>query len=204
MKKSTTALLAVLVAACVAAPIRAADPQPSDAEMTAKMMEMGKPNENHQLLASLAGDWTNEIKMWMAPGQPPIVSTGTCTRKPVLGGRFFRAEYRSTMQMPGPDGKMQSMPFTGASLEGYDNAKKKFVSTWADSMGTGIMLSEGTYDPATKTFHYTAEMEPMPGMKIKVRQLIQVIDKNHHRFEFYENRGGQEVKTVEIAYTRAK
>lgn len=99
---------------------------------------------------------------------------------------------------------MQWMPFTGASLEGYDNAKKKFISTWADSMGTGIMMSEGTYDPATKTFTYTAEMQMLPGMTRKVREVVKVIDKDHHTFEFYEDRGGKEVKTMEIAYTRAK
>ena len=29
-------------------------------------------------------------------------------------------------------------------------------------------------------------------------------DKNHHTFEWYENRGGQEMKTLEIDYTRKK
>ena len=35
-------------------------------------------------------------------------------------------------------------------------------------MGTGIMMSEGDYDPATKTFTYTGEFRRMmPGMKQK-------------------------------------
>ncbi len=205
MKTPKTALtLAILATALFAPQLRAEDAQPNEAEMMAKMVELGKPNEHHQQLAQLAGDWTDEIKMWMAPGQPPLVSTGTCTRKPIMDGRFFEGDFKSTMSMPGPDGKMQSMPFTGVSLEGYDNAKKKFISTWADSMGTGIMMSEGTYDPATRTFTYTAEMEMLPGMTRKVREVVKVIDKDHHTFEFYEDRGGKEVKTMEIAYTRAK
>ena len=56
------------------------------------------------------------------------------------------------MQMPGEDGKMKDMQFKGMGVEGYDNVKKKFVSSWIDNMGTGIQFSEGTYDPATKTF----------------------------------------------------
>ena len=40
--------------------------------------------------------------------------------------------------------------------------KKKFVGSWVDNMGTGIMFSEGTYDPATKTFTYTSESNPFP------------------------------------------
>ena len=94
--------------------------------------------------------------------------------------------------------------FKGTSIEGYDNVKQKFVSSWADNMGTGIMMSEGTYDPATKTFTYNGEMEPVPGMKTSVREVIKVTDKNHHTFEWYENRGGQETKTLEINYTRKK
>ena len=57
--------------------------------------------------------------------------------------------------------------------------KKKFVSSWIDNMGTGIQFSEGTYDPATKTFTYTSEMEMMPGMKTPVREVIKVTDNNH-------------------------
>jgi hypothetical protein len=82
--------------------------------------------------------------------------------------------------------------------------KKEFVGAWADNMGTGIMMSEGEYDPATKTFIYSTEIEAIPGMKQKVREVIKLVDKDRHTFEWYENRGGQEVKTMEIAYTRAK
>ena len=83
------------------------------------------------------------------------------------------------MQMPGEDGKMKDMQFKGMGIEGYDNAKKKFVSSWIDNMGTGIQFSEGTYDPATKTFTYTSEIEMMPGMKTPVREVIKVPDNNH-------------------------
>jgi hypothetical protein len=66
------------------------------------------------------------------------------------------------------------------------------------------MFSEGTYDPATKTFTYTGEYEAIPGMKQQIRETIKITDKDHHLFEWFENRGGQEVKTMEIDYTRSK
>jgi len=176
---------------------------PNPAEMMKQMMEMAKLNENHKLLADLAGTWSYTVKM-MAPGETPSTSTGTLTRKPVMNGRFFVGDYSGTMKMPGGDGKMKDFTFKGMSLEGYDNVKQKFVSSWVDNMGTGIMDSEGSYDPATKTFTYNGEVEPVPGMKMPVRELIKVTDKNHHTFEWYENRGGQEVKTLEIDYTRKK
>ena len=181
--------------------VTAASPDP--AEMMKQMMEMAKLNENHKLLADLVGSWSYTVKM-MAPGEPSSTSTGSLTRKPVMNGRFFLGEYSGSMKMPGADGKMKDFTFKGMSIEGYDNVKQKFVSSWVDNMGTGIMNSEGSYDPATKTFTYSGEMEPVPGMKMPVREVIKVTDKNHHIFEWYENRGGEETKTMEIDYTRKK
>ncbi|HEY2614958.1 MAG TPA: DUF1579 domain-containing protein, partial [Chthoniobacterales bacterium] len=141
--------------------------QPSDAELMAKMMEMSKLNDNHKLLASLAGTWTYNVTMWMAPGAPPSKSIGTAVRKTIMDGRYVHGDYSGKFQMPGADGKMKQMDFKGSSLDGYDNAKQKFVSAWIDNMGTGILLFEGTYDPATKAFTFTADEEMLPGMKTK-------------------------------------
>ena len=175
-------------------------------KMMAQMMELAKPGENHKLLAGLAGSWTYTVKMWMNPdpNAKPEVSKGTATRKAALDGHYFLVDVSGKMQMPGPDGKPKDMDFKGMSIEAYNNVTKKFEATWCDNMGTGIFMSQGTYDPATKTFTYTGEMEAMPGMKTKVRETVKVIDNDHHMFEWYEDRGGQEVKTLEIAYTRKK
>jgi hypothetical protein len=194
---STTA-----TAPAVSAPATTAT-SPDPAEMMKQMMEMAKLNENHKLLADLAGTWSYTVKM-MAPGETPSTSAGSCTRTPIMNGRFFVANFTGSMKMPSADGKMKDFAFKGTSIEGYDNVKQKFVSSWADNMGTGIMNSEGTYDPATKTFTYNGEVEPVPGMKMPVREVIKVTDKNHHTFEWYENRGGQDVKTLQIDYTRKK
>jgi predicted enzyme related to lactoylglutathione lyase len=119
-----------------------------------------------------------------------------------MGGRYVITEHTGKMQMPGADGKMTDTEFKGMSTEGYDNAKKKFVSTWIDNMGTGIMVSEGDYDAASKTLTYLGDYSPAPGVKTKTRQAIKFVDKDHRTMEMYEDRGGQEVKTMEISYTR--
>jgi hypothetical protein len=180
--------------------------QPNPAEMMAKMMELATLNENHKLLAGLAGTWTYTIKFWMNPdpAAPPSESKGTAVRKATMGGRYFIGDFTGKMQMPGADGKMKDTEFKGMSIEGYDNVKQKFVSSWIDNMGTSITMSEGIYDPATKTFTYKAEMEAIPGMKTKVREVVKIVDKDHHTLEWYEDRGGQEAKTMEISYTRKK
>ncbi len=171
-----------------------------------KMMELAKPGENHKLLASLAGTWSYTIKMWMNPDPkaPPTSSTGIGVRKAIMDGHYFLFEVTGKMKMPGADGKMKDMEFKGMSLEGYDNVTKKFVSTWCDNMGTGIFMSEGSYDAASKTFTYTGESEMTPGTKTKIREVIKVVDNDHYNLEYYEDRGGQEAKTMEITNTRKK
>ena len=199
-----TATSPAVTTSAVAAPPATA--QPSEAEMMKQMIELSKLNENHKLLADMAGTWTYTIKMWMNPDPTakPTESKGTAVRKPMMDGRYFVMDVSGKMQFPGPEGKMKDMTFKGMGIEGYDNVKKKFVGTWLDNMGTGIFMSEGDYDPTTKTFTYNSEMEPIPGMKTKVREVIKIVDKDHQTLEWYEDRAGQEAKTMEINYTRAK
>ena len=208
-KKVTALLLAAMLGGPALTQKAVADDkppggQPTEAQMMAMMMEMAKPGDNHKILAEGVGSWKYHTKYWVNPDPkvPPMESDGKSVTKAMMGGRYFQSTHTGKMQMPGPDGKMTKMEFQGMATEGFDNAKKKFVSSWVDNMGTGIMHSEGTYDPATKTLTYLSEYEPMPGMKIKMRQSIKIIDKDHRAMEFFEDRGGSEVKTMEITYVR--
>jgi hypothetical protein len=180
--------------------------EPNEAELMKQMMEMSKLNENHKLLSSLDGNWDYTIKFWMNPdpNAKPQESKGTATRKSIMGGRYAVMDVSGKMQMPDGTGKMKDVQFKGMGLEGYDNVKKKFVASWIDNMGTGIEFSEGTYDPASKTFTYTSEVEMVPGMKVPVREVIKVPDNSHMTLEWYENQGGQEKRTMEINYTKKK
>ncbi len=168
-------------------------------------MELAKTNDNHKLLASTTGNWTYTVKMWMNPdpNAKPMESKGTAVRKMAMDGRYLTGDYIGKMMMPGMDGKMKEVTFHGMGVEAYDNVKQKFLATWMDNMGTGIEVSEGAYDPATKSFTYTAEMEPMPGFKQQVREVVKLTDNNHMMLEWYQTTGGQEKKTMEIDYTRA-
>jgi len=187
------------------AAVSATGGQPNPQEMMKQMIELSKLNENHKLLATMDGNWNYTIKFWMNPdpNAPPQQSKGTATRKSIMGGRYSVMDVTGKMQMPGEDGKLKDVQFKGMGIEGYDNVKKKFVASWIDNMGTGVQFSEGTYDPAIKTFTYTSEIEMMPGMKTPVREVVKATDNDHMILEWYENRGGQEKKTMEINYTRA-
>ncbi len=153
------------------------------------------PGENHKLLASVVGEWTAQNKMWMDPSAPPVDSTGSATFTPIMGGRYVQGEYKA---------QMMGAPFEGVGVTGYDNLSKRFVTSWIDNMGTGILVLTGDYDPATKTFTYRGEMDDVlvPKTKVKVRETIKIVGPDTHVMEWYENRGGKEAKTMEITYTR--
>lgn len=193
-------------AAAAAVTTATATGQPSEAEMMKMMEEMAKLNDNHKLLASLDGNWTYVVKMWMDGDttKKPQESKGTATRRAIMGGRFIAMEVKGKFDMPGADGKMKSMDFAGHGMEGYDNGKKKFVGAWMDNMGTGIMMSEGDYDAASKTFTFTGDYTMAPGMVQKIKETLKVADKDHMTMEWFEDRGGKEAKTMEIDYARKK
>ncbi|MGO8698243.1 MAG: DUF1579 domain-containing protein [Limisphaerales bacterium] len=211
MKPSTLAGLATILTAVTIGQLYAQDTSKKDekasgkseAEMTAAMMELAQPGENHKLLERTVGIWTYKAKWWTSPQAAPMEFGGTCSTKSVMDGRYFISEVNGKMSVPGPDGKPAEMQFKGMGTDGYDNAKKKYVASWIDNFGTGIMMMEGTYDPATKAVTYRGEEEPLPGMKIKVRQIVKTTDDDHRSIEFFEDRSGTEVKTMEITYTRS-
>ena len=119
-------------------PEKQMDPQ-AMMEMYAKLATPGEP---HKLFASLAGSWTTKTKEWMEPGKPPTESTGSAEMKMVLDGRFLQQEFT---------GQMMGQPFSGIGIDAYDNLRKKYVTTWMDTMGTGIFMMEGTASADGKT-----------------------------------------------------
>jgi hypothetical protein len=115
--------------------------------------KLATPGEPHKLLASLAGSWTTQTKEWMEPGKPPTEASGTADMKMVLDGRFLQQDFNSTMM---------GQPYTGIGTTAYDNLRKKYVSTWIDSMGTGIFVMEGTASADGKTITLKGS-HPEPG-----------------------------------------
>jgi len=194
-------LLLVMVVALNSALANAQEKQPKmDPEMLKQMeiwMKYATPGPHHAHLKQLEGTWDTNVKMWMQPGAPPEVSTGTSEAKLILGGRYVLATFKGTYM---------EKPFEGLSITGYDNAKKEYVSLWIDTMGTGFMLSTGKCDQDGKVFTANAEMfDPVTNKIAKSKGITKIIDKDKHVDEmFMIGPDGKEVKTMEITYTRKK
>ncbi|HEY4209068.1 MAG TPA: DUF1579 domain-containing protein [Puia sp.] len=167
----------------------------SDDDMKA-MMAYSTPGEIHKMMAKSVGTWTADISMWMQPGAAPMTSTGEMKNEMILGGRYLKGTNT---------GNFMGQPFEGISTTGYDNAKKIFINSWIDNMGTGIMTLTGTWDATTNSITFTGTMvDPGSGKDVPIRQVLKMGDENHETMEMYANVGpdGKEFKTMEIKFTR--
>ena len=158
--------------------------------------KLATPAEPHKMLARLAGSWTTKTTAWMDPDKPPVEGIGTCEQKMLLGGRYLQQEYFS---------EMMGSPFTGINLIGYDNHTKKVVSTWIDSMSTGIYYFEGTASADGKTFTQESSYDdPVRGPMVW-RSVTRIVDDNKLEYEMYLTpRGGKEEKMMEMTVTRKR
>jgi len=192
-------MLVVVLGVALAVSASAQQQPSASAEQQAAMdawMKAASPGAPHQRLAQFEGSWNVTTKMWMAPGATPEVSAGTATSKMVLGGRYLRERVESVMM---------GMPFEGIGYTGYDNLKGKYVGTWVDNFGTGVLTVEGTWNEADNSLVTTAEMlDPMTGKMTSMRMVTRVVDANTHVAEFYQpGPDGVEFKGMELTYTRA-
>lgn len=152
------------------------------------------PGDVHKMIAKSDGTWNSDVTVWMTPGAPPEKSKSVCENKMILGGRYQESTHKGTMM---------GMPFEGMNLLGYDNAKKIFTSTWIDNMGTGTMVMEGTWDPATKTINFKGKsVDPTTGKDMDIREVFTLVDDNNQVMEMYCTNDGKEMKTMEIKFSR--
>ena len=195
--KKWIALVALLGIASAA---MAADAPPAPTaqqkEMMEKMVKAGTPGPQHQMLAKMAGEWNATVKYQMDPSQPWQEEHSTSTITNLMDGRYSQ-EVTS--------GTMMGQPFSGMGITGYDNVTGKFVSTWIDNMGTGILTSTGTADASGKVIQWIGSMsDPLTGKPTKERMVTTFVDDDHHTFEMYSVPPGakKEMKTMVIEYSR--
>ena len=162
------------------------DPQ----AMMETYQKLATPGEPHKQFESLAGSWTTKTKEWMEPGKPPTESTGTAEMKMLLDGRFLQQEFT---------GNMMGQPFSGIGIDGYDNLRKRYVTT----CDTGIFQMEGTASADGKTITLKGSHPEPGGGKMAHRAVWKIADGNTQTFDMYgAHHGGKEMKVLEITYSR--
>jgi hypothetical protein len=163
--------------------------------MMQKCMEAGIPGEMHKKLAWFAGPWDAEVSVIMN-GQTSV-SKAKCVGEMMFDGRYVKSTF---------EGEMMGQPFQGLSYMGYNNASKKFESSWIDSMSTGMMILHGTLDPAGKVYSFGGEYHcPMQDKLVAQREITTIVNDSTYRMDFYmPNMEGKEEMQMSITYKRAK
>jgi hypothetical protein len=158
--------------------------------------KLATPGAPHKMFANLAGSWITKTRAWMDPDKPPMEGTGTCKQKMILDGRYLQQEYT---------GEMMGSPFTGINLIGYDNHTKKYVSTWIDSMSTGIYYFEGTASADGKTITQESSYDDPVRGPMAWRSVTRIVDDNTLEYEMYLTpKGGKEERMMEMTVTRKR
>lgn len=171
-----------------------------DADEQAKMMEIfakyAQPGEQHATLKNMVGSWDYTSKFWMDPSAEPMVDNGTCENKLVHDGRYVLQSVK---------GMAMGMPFTGTGIAGYDRYNDEFFSFWFDNMSTGYMLTHGQKKGDTIVFEGTYD-DVWMDQKDKWHKMT--VTENgpdkHTMAMFTKGPDGNEMKAMEIVYTRSK
>lgn len=168
---------------------------PDTAAINKAWMAFATPGNMHKWMEKTNGTWEGDVSSWMSADAPPTVSKATNVQSSVLGGRYVSGKFSGTMM---------GAPFNGMSLMGYDNAKKQFVSTWVDDMGTGIIHMSGTYDEATKTLKLSGhQTDFMTGKDSDIREEMVMIDDNTYKMTMYgAGFDGKEMKFMEGTFKK--
>lgn len=167
---------------------------PSKEEMEKAWGEYMTPGDMHKMLASETGSWKASMTMYMEPGKPSK-SESAVDIKMVMGDRYQESHYK---------GKVDGMDFEGVATVGYNNASKKFESTWRDNMGTGLMFTTGEYDPASKSITFTgSSVDPMTKKEKMFKEIYTIVDDNTRKMEMFDtDPTGKEYKSMEIELKR--
>jgi len=160
--------------------------------MMAEMMKLAAPGPQHEGFKKSVGKWKAVVKSWNGPGEP-VVSEGVSDNQLILGGRYLEQRFQSTMM---------GRPFEGYGLNGFDNATRRYWFIWVDNMSTGLMSGWGDLDEAGKILTTTATTTGPDGKPMDVKSVTQFMDDGTQVFTMYGVTGGQEMKMMEITYTR--
>ena len=151
----------------------------------------------HHLLVQWSGHWREEIKIWATPNtKEPTTTPAIRDGRMAAEGRFLTS---TTV------GQIGTSPYEAQSVMGFDNAKKVFVKTWFDNLGTSILVLEGTYDEKANVVDFVGyTTDPLTRKAVKVHQIMRLIDPSTQVLEvFVELKEGKETKSMEITSIRS-
>ena len=167
----------------------------SEAAMMAQWQVAMTPSAGHARLMPMVGTWRATTTFTMAPGAAAQVQGGTSVHRFVLGGRYLEQIYKGTAM---------GMPFEGIGYTGYDNVQKRYVGTWMDTFGTGLMNSVGVGSPTDQKIDFVSEAIEPSGKKKVFESIVRIRNHAHHSYEMWtKGPNGKKYRTMLVEYERA-
>jgi len=189
------ALLAATLLAGIALP---EDAPPDPNAMMELMKKYGSLGKHHKQLEYFIGKWSSETAFDMGAGMVPG-GKGEEEFRWQIPGRFLMGQHTGTMM---------NQPYQSFLVLGFDNFKKKFVSSHGSSMETALRGSEGVVsDPTGKVIvTYGTIDEYLTGEHDKQAKYVwRFLDDDHFHLEVYDLGIGESGKMVVVfKYTRQK
>lgn len=170
-------------------------------EVQLRSFEASQPGEEHALIATMAGEWHQVVRLQPAPGAELLTFEGTSTNRMILGGRFLMLE--STLQVPGAEA-------AGLGFLGFDRRTEEFTTLSLDEVGTYWVTGRGTADESGRVITMSGEdFDPIMDHLQEYDFVYRLIDDDQFVFEIWfkdelHTQGGDPLKMIEITYTRAE
>ena len=190
MKSLSTCLVLLLF---VVAPSSGLSAQERTPEWQAAAERAGAVGEHHMLLERFVGTWTWRMREWANPGADPIEFGGALEMHPAMAGRFVEGTFTAGGE------------FEARWVIGYSNVAAQYESVWYYTGNTGIETHTGTVDPEDGTLVMSGgTLDPLTGEVRETRVVTTFVSADEIREVGYARRGGREVKTHEMTYTRVQ
>jgi hypothetical protein len=131
-----------------------------------------QPQQEHQWLAKLVGDWTCEGEAAMEPGKPPEKWQATESVRS-LGGLWFLCEGQG--EMPGGGTSTSVMTL------GYDPDRQRFTGSFIASVMTHMWIYDGKLDAERRELTLDTEGPSMAGdsRMARYQDIITFISDDH-------------------------
>ncbi len=155
-----------------------------------------QPTEHHLRLLENVGNWEVDCEYAWDPAQPPRASKARERVERV--GDFWTVSLF--------EGEIEGRPFVGRATVGYDPKKRRWISTWIDSLGPFLFLFEGKFDRKGEVLTMRGKgPDPASGGMTRWRSTEQRVDPDRRLLELHMGLpDGSERKVCSYRYTRVR
>jgi hypothetical protein len=153
------------------------------------------PTAEHARLEDAVGRWHVQCTYYLAPGQPPMAATGHDHIERV--GPFWTLSHLRS--------ELMGAPFVGRAAVGFDPRRKKWVSTWIDSMSPFLYVLDGEFDASGRVLELRCDTTAADGQRLRLQTREEHVSRDHRVLDMFRvDDAGARTHMFRYVYKRAK